>query len=113
LDDIARQQRERKAVKSDDAAVPEYLWTDHLAAGSSVTEWDAKAMDDLRRVSSWLRERMLCWWKRKVVSLYVTWMKEKYSLLALSFKGGPRRNELNDIESLNPNHWTGKRPDVI
>jgi hypothetical protein len=80
LDNIARQQQERKAVKLDDAAVPECLWEEHLTAGSSVTKWDAKAMDDLRRVSSWLRERMLCWWKRKVVSSYIAWMKEKYKI---------------------------------
>jgi len=30
LDDIARELRERKAVKSDDAGIPEYLWEEHL-----------------------------------------------------------------------------------
>jgi hypothetical protein len=45
-------------VKSDDAEVPEYLWEEHLTAGSTMRDWDAKAMDDLRRISSWLRERM-------------------------------------------------------
>jgi hypothetical protein len=78
LEDVSRQQRERKAVKADDAAVPEYLWEEHLREGSGMSEWDKKAVHDLRTVSSWLRERMLCWWKRKVVSSYVKWMKEKY-----------------------------------
>jgi hypothetical protein len=45
-----------------------------------VSKWDAKAMDNLRRVSSWLREQMMCRWKRKVVSSYITWMKLKYEL---------------------------------
>jgi hypothetical protein len=63
LEDVSRQQRERKAVTSDDAEVPERLWEEHLTAGSEACEWDAEAMDDLRRVSSWLRDRMLRWWK--------------------------------------------------
>jgi hypothetical protein len=81
LEDVSRQTRERKAVKSDDAAVPEYLWEDHLKTGSKVDVWDEKAMHDLRIVSSWLRDRMLCWWKRKVTSSYVTWMKAKYTIV--------------------------------
>jgi hypothetical protein len=36
LEDVSRQNRERKAVKADGAAVPEYLWTEHLIAGSKV-----------------------------------------------------------------------------
>ena len=47
LEDVSRQQRERKAVKADDAAVPEYLWREHLMAGSWKTEWDVKALDSL------------------------------------------------------------------
>jgi hypothetical protein len=77
---VAREQRERKATKADDVAVPEYLWGEHLTAGSKTTEWDAKALDDLRRVSSLRRDRMLCWWKRKVFCSYVTCMKLKYEL---------------------------------
>jgi hypothetical protein len=30
LHEIAREKRERKATKADDAAVPEYLWEEHL-----------------------------------------------------------------------------------
>jgi hypothetical protein len=78
LEDVARQQRERKAVKSDDAEVPEYLWEEHLIAGSEKLKWDAKDMDSLRRVSTWLRGKMLCWWKRQVLRSYVKWMKNEY-----------------------------------
>jgi hypothetical protein len=80
LKDVGRKKREKKTVKSDDAAVSEYLWEDHLIAGSSVGEWNAKAIDNLCMISNWLRERMLCWWKRKVVSSYVSWMKAKYDI---------------------------------
>ena len=49
-----------------------------MTAGSQVDDWDSKALHDLRTVSRWLRDRMLCWWKRKVVSSYVAWIKEKH-----------------------------------
>jgi hypothetical protein len=79
LEEVSRENRERKAVKSDDVAVPEYLWEEHLTSGSEVKEYNDQAMHDLGIVSRWLRKRMLAWWKRKVVSSYVTWMKAKYS----------------------------------
>jgi hypothetical protein len=34
LEEIARVNRERKAVKSDDAEVPEYLWEEHGGIGT-------------------------------------------------------------------------------
>jgi hypothetical protein len=65
LEEVSRENRERKAMKSDDAAVPKkYLWEEHLTSGSKVKERNDQAMHDLRIVSSWLRERMLAWWKR-------------------------------------------------
>jgi hypothetical protein len=48
LKDMAQQQREQKAVKSDDAAVPEYLWEEHLMTGSEVNDWNSKSIDNLR-----------------------------------------------------------------
>jgi hypothetical protein len=63
LEDVSHQQRECKVVKSDDAAVPKYLWEEHLTAGSKVLDWNFRAMHDLIAVSSWLRDRMLCWRK--------------------------------------------------
>jgi hypothetical protein len=35
----------------------------------------------IRRVSHWLRGKMLRWWKRKVTTSYIDWAKEKYALL--------------------------------
>jgi hypothetical protein len=64
----------------DDAAVPEYLWEEHLKGGSQVKEWDAIALHNLHAVSSWLQGHMLCFWKRKVESSYVVWMKDKYGI---------------------------------
>ncbi len=65
LADIARENRDRKAVKSDDAAVPEYLWEDHLLEGLKEREWDDIKLAKVRRVATWLRSKMLQWWKRK------------------------------------------------
>jgi hypothetical protein len=82
-DGVSRQHRERKAVKSNAAAVPEYLWEEHLTSGSKVQDWNDQAIHNLRVVSSWLRERMMGWWKWKVVMPYVAWMKDKYNTLPL------------------------------
>jgi hypothetical protein len=81
LEEVSRENRERKAVKSDDAAVPKYLWEEHLTSGSRVKEWNDQVMHDLINVLRWLRKRMLAWWKQKVESSYVTWMKAKYSFI--------------------------------
>jgi hypothetical protein len=39
LQEIAQVNRERKAVKSDDSAVPEYLWENHLLEGVDNRVW--------------------------------------------------------------------------
>jgi hypothetical protein len=74
LKDITREQRERKAVKSDDAAVPEYLWEDQLLDGMEAREWNSTQLKKVRRVSTWLRSKMLRWWKRHVTTLYMSWI---------------------------------------
>jgi hypothetical protein len=47
LSEGTRQLRERKAVKSDDAEIPEYLWEEHLMEGSKVSDWNDRAIADL------------------------------------------------------------------
>jgi hypothetical protein len=80
LDDIARKNQNRKAVKSDDAAVPEYLWEDNLLEGIKDQAWDDTKLVKVRRVATWLRSKMLRWWKRQVTTSYIAWAKVKYSL---------------------------------
>jgi hypothetical protein len=80
LQGISREQRDRKAVKSDDAGVPEYLWEDELLDGLESVDWDAAKLKKVRRVSTWLRTMMLRWWKRSVTTSYIQWAKEKYEL---------------------------------
>jgi hypothetical protein len=80
LEDISREQRQRKAVKSDDAEVPEYLWEDQLLEVMKMETADDDTLNKIRRISMWLRTKMLRWWKRKVTTSYINWAKDKYSL---------------------------------
>jgi hypothetical protein len=80
LDEISREHRQRKAVKSDNAKVPEYLWEAHLLEGCEGINQNGDVISQVRTVIDWLREQMLRWWKRKVTSSYVAWVKSKYRL---------------------------------
>mgnify|MGYP000400063954 CR=1 FL=1 len=80
LKDVARENRDRKAVKSDDATVPEYLWEEHLLEDLKEREWDDIKLVKVRRVATWLRSKMLRWWKRKATTSYIHWQKDKYTL---------------------------------
>jgi hypothetical protein len=80
LEDIARDKQEQKACKADDAAVPEYLWEEHLLNGLKEQQWDNTKLQKVRRLSKWLRSKMLCWWKRNVTFSYIKWAAEKYEL---------------------------------
>jgi hypothetical protein len=62
---IAREKRERSAAKADDAAVPEYLWVEHLFDDSS-WGWDAGAREQIIKMIDWFRSIMLRRWKRNV-----------------------------------------------
>jgi hypothetical protein len=53
-------------------------WEEHQREGSQVQEWDAKALHDLQMVTRWLQTQISSFWRRKVGSSYVEWMKEKY-----------------------------------
>jgi hypothetical protein len=77
---ISREQRDRKAVKADDADVPEYLWEDQLLEALDMGTADELARKKVRRVSTWLRSVMLCWWQRKVTTSYIEWARDKYAL---------------------------------
>jgi hypothetical protein len=67
LEDIAREARQRKATKSDDAEMPTYLWEDYLMKDGP-TPWNAVTtnMPTLRRGMNLMRRRMLAWWKQRV-----------------------------------------------
>jgi hypothetical protein len=81
LEDIAWDKSKRKACKADDAAVPEYLWEEHLLNGLEKRDWDDANLQKLRRLSQWLRSKMLQWWKRNVTISYIKWAAAKYELM--------------------------------
>jgi hypothetical protein len=85
LEDIARDKREQKVCKADDAAVPEYLWEEHLLNGLEEQQWDESRLKKIRVLSNWLRSKMLRWWKRNVTVSYVKWAAEKYELKDTTF----------------------------
>jgi hypothetical protein len=67
--------RERKAMKSDDAAVPEYLWLEYLVEDGP-SEWSAKQQGGLPAAMDLLPGRMLCWWKTCLTWSFWKWMKK-------------------------------------
>jgi hypothetical protein len=79
---LGREHRQGKAVKSDNAQVPEYLWEAHLLEGCEGINLDDDVILKVPTVINWLRKQMLNWWKRKVTSSYVAWVKSKYGLTA-------------------------------
>jgi hypothetical protein len=82
LDEILHEHRQRKAVKSDNAKVPEYLWEAHLIEGCEGINWDDDVISKVGTVIDWLHEQMLRWWKRRVTSAYGAWVRAKYGLIA-------------------------------
>jgi hypothetical protein len=83
LANIAREHQERNAVKAD---IPEYLWEEHLLEGIETRKWDAAELTKVRRVSRWLRTKMLSWWKRNVTLSYIQWAETKYELTDVKSK---------------------------
>jgi hypothetical protein len=88
LQDITQEQRNRKAVKSGNAEIPEYLWEDQLLADLEGQEWDEAKLKKVRRVSGWLCTMMLRWWKKKVTTSYIAWAKDKYALTDMPSQRG-------------------------
>jgi hypothetical protein len=70
---------ERKATKSDDAAVPEYLWEEHLLRDGP-TPWTISEADrpKLRSAMNLLRGRMLRWWKKGITTSFLVWTHDRY-----------------------------------
>jgi hypothetical protein len=81
LDEISHEDRQQKAVKSDNAQVPEYLWELHLIEGCEGINWDDNVISMVCTVIDWLR-----WWKRRVTSSYSAWVRAKYGIIAPQYK---------------------------
>jgi hypothetical protein len=76
--DAAKAIREQKAVKADDAEVPEHLWEEHLFGDSG---WADKWLDDKKsftKACKFLKSRMLLWWKKTVTRSLNNWIDCRY-----------------------------------
>mmetsp|Transcript_18233 Transcript_18233/g.45137 ORF Transcript_18233/g.45137 Transcript_18233/m.45137 type:complete len:1296 (-) Transcript_18233:2196-6083(-) len=77
LKEVDRDVRERKATKSDDAAVPEYLWTEHFIEESEVKSgWQESDKPAIEKGMAILRKYLLRRWKWKVLRSYVDWLHQ-------------------------------------
>jgi hypothetical protein len=83
--EIAREQREKKATKADDAEVPEYLWLEHLledadpAKNFDTAKWDAAHLAALPTLMKGLRHIGLKWWKKKVTLSFGNWLSKQFA----------------------------------
>ena len=81
--ELSKDERERKAVKSDDAPIPKDLWTKHclediMLNGETFPEVEP---EQLERVMEPLRERGIRWWKRRTTGSYWDWLAERHSIV--------------------------------
>jgi hypothetical protein len=81
LTKIDQEGRNRKATKSDDAEVLEYIWYDHVFqdGARTWTEAQKKAFPCAARI---LQEAMLKFWKKRVRRSFLAWLRAKYKDLA-------------------------------
>jgi hypothetical protein len=77
---IAREKRERSAAKADDAAVPEYLWLEHLF-DDAPWEWDSGTKDQIIKMINWFRSTMLRRWKRNVFLSFEQSLRQQHPQL--------------------------------
>ncbi len=63
-------------VKSDDAAIPEYLWEDHLTEDNDRV-WTPRDWVGLPRAMDLLRDRMLCGWLEEEGDRFVLFVAEE------------------------------------
>jgi hypothetical protein len=78
LQQLTQDLRERKATKSDDAAVPLSLWEEHLI-NDGARAWTKGERRKLGPACDALRKRFLLCWKKKVLAGFRTWLNEKYA----------------------------------
>ena len=81
LEWITREQRERSAVKSDNAAVPEYLWFEHLFE-TSEKEWTVEKRSNLITLAPTLQGLMKQRWTSHVRKTFNVFLLEKYPKFA-------------------------------
>ena len=75
---LAREEREKKATKSDKAPVPTYLWEKHLV-DDGPSPWNQEQCEGLARAMDIARQYGLRWWKKALYRGLMRWSKKKHS----------------------------------
>jgi hypothetical protein len=90
----AREARNRKATKSDDAKVLVYLWVAVVLASQHPAgpQLDAAARDRLDRVNELMRAAILWYWKRMVKASFWEWHNKEIEEHRLRGEEPPERN---------------------
>jgi hypothetical protein len=71
-EDTARAERSAKAVKSNDAEIPIYLWDEQILLGVDTTE---VLEEEVKEALTMLRRLMLHYWKNKVHQDFFKWFE--------------------------------------
>jgi hypothetical protein len=79
LDDVAWTKREQKAAKADGAAVPEYLWLEHLM-DDGPTPWLMASRKTLPKPMTTARKYLIRRWKVRLRHAFWNWIESKYHL---------------------------------
>jgi hypothetical protein len=85
LENVAKEQRARKATKADDAEVPEYLLIEHLIHDADplenldTTALSAVQLEALPKLMNGLRVLGLKWWKKRVTLSFGEWLNKRFA----------------------------------
>jgi hypothetical protein len=105
FEEIDNTLREQKAVKADNAEVPEFLWFNHLV-DDGPSEWRLGQQERLAWAMEVTRARMLCWWKRILARSFWEWMKQRHEGIREASKAHSRKLLVWD-EDTRKYSWSG------
>ena len=69
-------ERELKAAKDDNAAVPVEMWDKYVRDGCKGVDEMTDAQT-FRNAANVIRERLLCWWRRGVTRSFLKWVRDR------------------------------------
>jgi hypothetical protein len=113
FEDIAREQREKKATKADETQVPEYLWQEHLIddadplINSDTSTWTKHQLATLPTLMNGLRKIGLKWWKKNVTLSFGKWLKGQFAA-ARKPSDGPILLPGRTVIMFGPATWVNK-----
>ena len=73
-EETAKEEREKKATKADDAAVPVEIWNERYLQG---TKWKEEDLEKVEKALDVMRGFLLRVWRRRVLRSFSCWMRNK------------------------------------